>query len=150
MTTLSIPTAAQLRLGTDVVWIPSVRASVQQFGARYLRRLFTAQELQYCQGQPSPAQSCSPDPTQAPLRYDSLAARFAAKEAVLKLLRPDAHTAIPWTAIEVTRGAQGAPGVQLIGAAKALAQALGIHAIVLSLSHDNDYAVATAIGFSTV
>ena len=121
-----------MRLGTDIVWIPEIEQSVAQFGDRYLYRLFSLQELQDCrQGQQ--------------LNYQKLAARVAAKEATMKILDVNNNTAIPWTSIEVVRHGNGRPRIRLHREAKSLAQAADLDECVLSLSHDQDYAIATVV-----
>jgi len=121
-----------MRLGTDIVWIPEIEQSVAQFGDRYLYRLFSLQELQDCrQGQQ--------------LNYQKLAARVAAKEATMKILDVNNNTAIPWTSIEVVRHDNGKPRIRLHREAKSLAQAADLDECVLSLSHDQDYAIATVV-----
>ncbi|MDE2428757.1 MAG: holo-ACP synthase [Burkholderiales bacterium] len=121
-----------MRVGTDLVWIPDVQQSLRQFGDRYLRRLFSSRELADCRGEEQRQQA-------------SLAARIAAKEAVMKILQPDRHTALPWLTIEVIRTANGSPALALHGAARALAKASKIRQFSLSLSHEHDYATATVI-----
>ncbi|MBC3885698.1 holo-ACP synthase [Undibacterium griseum] len=122
-----------LAIGTDLVWIPEIRQSMLQFGARYLNRLFTPDELNDCQGSEESMTA-------------SLAARIAAKEAVMKLLGVPAATALPWKTIEVRRMASGQPRLQLYGAARRLARQAGITLHAISLSHEKDYATATVIG----
>jgi holo-[acyl-carrier protein] synthase len=119
-------------IGTDVAWIPEVAASIARFGDAYLTRIYTAQELRTCRdvyGRPQAAR---------------LAARFAAKEAVIKVLSPSPNEAIPLRTVEVVTGPKGEPTVRLSGAAQDLAEKQGIHHIALSLSHDQDYAAAVA------
>ncbi|MFZ6848661.1 holo-ACP synthase [Undibacterium sp. RuRC25W] len=120
------------RLGTDLVWIPEIEQSVVQFGDRYLQRMFSLQELQDCrQGQQ--------------LNYQKLAARVAAKEATMKILGLNKDTALPWNSIEVTRNANGLPGLRLHREAQALARTARLGECILSLSHEHEYAIATVI-----
>ena len=119
---------ATVRLGTDLVWIPEIERSIALFGERYLQRLFSPQELHDAQG----AGRCA-----------SLAARVAAKEAVMKILRIGRDTALPWRAIEVVRQADGAPRLRLHGLARELAQQMQWRTSSLSMSHDHEYATAT-------
>ncbi|MFZ6672830.1 holo-ACP synthase [Undibacterium sp. Xuan67W] len=126
--------SAKLAIGTDLVWIPGIEQSVQQFGQRFLRRLFTLRELDYCHNKVNGA-----------FRFDRLAARFAAKEAVMKLLRPSKDEVLPWQSIEIVADENGAPVVLLAPELRRRYQQSGIYQIVLSLSHDHEYATASAI-----
>lgn len=121
-----------LRVGTDLVQIAEVAAAVARWGDAYLRRVFAADELAACR-------------RAADWDIASLAARFAAKEAVMKLLRPDAASALAWTDIVVQRERSGAPAIRLSGLALPLARRAGLGPVAVSLSHDGDYACATAI-----
>lgn len=120
-----------VRVGTDVQSITEVQASWERWGERYTRRLFTDHELAICGGPPA---------TAAP----RLAARFAAKEAVLKLLAP-VKVAPPWRSIEIRTTPGGAPQVRLTGEAAELADRQGIGKVALSLSHGAGIATATAV-----
>jgi len=117
-----------LRVGTDLVHVPDVAASIDRFGARYLHRVYTDAELDTCR---SGAGGWSPE---------RLAARFAAKEAVLKVLRPADGVSV--RDIEVGADGSGAPSVRLAGAALAQANAIGLADGTVSLSHDGQYAMA--------
>lgn len=121
-----------VRVGVDLMAIDDVRDAVDRLGERYLTRLFTRHEQACCQG---------PDGVVA----ESLAARFAAKEAVLKLLRPP-EVRPHWRDIEVRRNADGSCGVRLHGDAADLAAERGVTHIGLSLSHEAGLAVAVAAG----
>ena len=137
------PTAASkapsysIAVGTDLVWIPDIQKSIQEFGTRYLARLFTAREIS----------SCRRD--DGALRIESLASRFAAKEALIKLLRAGKDTALPWTAIEVIRVAGAASEIRLAKPIAQLANSAGLKEFSLSMSHDKDYASATVVALCT-
>ena len=130
---LKLQQGLRVEVGADLVRIADIGAALETFGERYLKRVFTDREVRYC----------TRSGTDAAL--GSLAARFAAKEAVMKILRPDANTDLPWTSIEVIRAESGAPDIALSGNAARLANAAGIARFALSLSHDGDYATATAL-----
>lgn len=130
------PNAAEMRVGTDLVEISSVAESVERFGARYLSSLFTAAEVAYC----------SDSPPQCNAR---LAARFAAKEAVLKVLRPEG-TWPAWRNIEVVRHPHGWCEIELHGAAAALADRNNLRIVSCSLSHEGSYASAVVLGLAQV
>ncbi|HTP40592.1 MAG TPA: holo-ACP synthase [Steroidobacteraceae bacterium] len=115
-----------MRVGIDLVRVSRIAESLEQFGARFLNRVFTAGEIAYASAAPA-------------LTTERLAARFAAKEAALKALGL-AGRGVGWRDIEVLHGAVG-PELRLHGAA---AQA-GAVELALSLSHEGDYATAIVI-----
>jgi holo-[acyl-carrier protein] synthase len=120
-----------VRVGTDIVGVADVRASISRFGDRYLSRVFTPRELAYCLAR-----------TDAPVH---LAARFAAKEATMKVLRPSKDEAIDWLSIELVRAPEGHCDVALTGAAEALAHRARITGLGVSLSHETHYATAVVV-----
>ena len=124
-------------IGVDIVEVQRIEQAVVRWGERFLRRVFTADEIEYCAG-----------------RAQSLAARFAAKEAVSKALGTGwapqaAHEAgwVDWIEIEVVRHSSGEPSLQLHGKALARAQFLGIAGWRLSMSHTHEHAVAMVLGW---
>ena len=126
---------ACVRVGTDVESIAEVAASLAQFGDRYLSRLFTADEVAAC------------DPT-TPAAASGLAARFAAKEAVIKLLSP--ATMVPrWRSIEIRTAPNGSPSVALHDEAAQLAREQGIGPLSVSLSHGAGIGTATVVALAT-
>jgi holo-[acyl-carrier protein] synthase len=124
-------TSPACRVGVDLAAVADVAGAVESHGDRYLRRVYTDHELASCR-------------THLGLSHESLAARFAAKEAVLKLLEP-VGVRPPWRDIEVRRADNGACRVELHRAARRLAAAQGIEGISLSLSHEAGMAVAVAV-----
>jgi len=100
-----------LRVGTDLVFIDTVRESIEAHAEHYLERVYTDREVEDCRG------SNGIDP-------ERLAARFAAKEATLKVLRPR-DQGIPWNSIEVRRDPSGWVELELSGPAAALAADAG-------------------------
>lgn len=117
-----------MRLGFDLVQVSQVAASMEGFGAAYEQRLFTRLELEYA--------GCAEGE-----RAERLAARFAAKEAVIKALRLG-NEGVDWRHIEVIKLADGDCDVLLHGRAAELARRMGVERVLLSLSHDGDYAGA--------
>jgi holo-[acyl-carrier protein] synthase len=115
-------------LGVDVVQVSHIAESLAAFGDRFTRRLFTPQEI-------------TDAGSEARVRNERLAARFAAKEATLKAFGW-CHVGLSWRDIEVRRQASGACVLMLQGRAAALAKQQGISQWALSLSHDGDHAVA--------
>jgi holo-[acyl-carrier protein] synthase len=120
-----------LLVGIDLVQISQIVASMDRFGSRFLERIFTADEIRDC-GQ------------SAHLAAGRYAARFAAKEATMKVLRP-ADEALPFRSIEVRHGAGAVPEIVLHDRAKAMAVRAGVRSLALSLSHEADYATAIVV-----
>lgn len=118
-------------VGVDLVNVPRVRAMTDRWRDRFLIRLFTEAERAYCLKKASP--------------YASLAARFAAKEAVLKALGTGWAEGIRWTDIQVLNDARGRPHATTSGHVHRLLSEAGVTGIQVSLSHDTEYAVAEAI-----
>ncbi|MGB8861961.1 MAG: holo-ACP synthase, partial [Ilumatobacteraceae bacterium] len=125
MTSRAAP--GRLRVGTDLVYVPEVQSSIEHFGDRYTRRVYTTRELATCA-------------SSAGLSAPRLAARFAAKEAVIKVLRPTGG--MSYRDIEVVLDVDGAPAIAFSGAARDRAHALGLDGGSVSISHDGDYAMA--------
>jgi len=122
-----------LRVGFDLVKADTVAGALAEHGEHYLRRVYTAGEVAPCSGSGG-----APDPLR-------LAARFAAKEAAMKVLRPG-DAAVPWPAIEVVRDRTGIPQLTLHGPAAELAAAAGLTGFALSLTHEEAYAAAVVVG----
>ncbi len=122
--------ACVVGVGVDLASVPEIRQAMNQFGERYLRRIFTPNELSCCRRTSDPA--------------PRLAAMFAAKEALIKVLAiKDGQP--PWTSIEVQQVQGGRLELHLAGAAAEMAAQRGIDGLALSLSHDGDLATATVI-----
>lgn len=118
-------------IGVDTVAIARIAGVWQRGGERFLRRVYTAAEIAYCLSRAHPA--------------ESLAARFAAKEAVMKCLGTGWAAGVGFLQIEVVRTPNGAVDVALHGEAAAVAKARGIRAVHLSLTHGETDATAFAI-----
>ncbi len=117
-------------VGVDIVEIDRIEAALQRYGDRFLARVFTPKEVEYCHG-----------------RVPELAVRFAAKEAVMKALGTGVR-GIGWRDIEVLPMRGGKPLVFLHGRAKARAELLGLRDFAISLSHSRDSAIASVVGGS--
>lgn len=117
--------------GTDIVSVARVTGLIEQGGDRFLRRWFTTREIAYCTSMAKPA-----------LHF---AARLAAKEAVVKVLRAPADGAVPWRSIEICHDESGAPTVKLTRGVLETATRRGIGPIHVSLSHCDEFAVAVAV-----
>jgi len=117
-----------LRVGFDLVQVSELQDSIQRFGDAFTHRLFTTDEIGYA----------SQD---AAVFAPRLAARFAAKEALIKALQLS-EAGVSWRDIEVIKLAGGDCRLELRGQAASLAQGMGLCELLLSLSHDGDYAGA--------
>ena len=118
-------------LGLDLVEVARIRALLERNGDRFKERVFTAGEIDYCD-------SCA----NAAIHY---AARFAAKEAVAKALGTGFSEGVSWRDVEVFRSPQGQPSVVLHGSAVQVAESLGVRRWVLSLTHTEVSAAASAV-----
>ncbi len=119
--------------GIDLVEVKRVEQMLGKHPQRFLDKCFTPAELKYCQANPQ-------------RMGEHLAARFAAKEAILKALGTGWSGGILWTDAEVVRETTGRPTVRLHGKAAALAESMGITVWSLTISHVKTHAVASAIG----
>ena len=122
-----------IRVGIDLVGVAEVEESLRAHPDRYLARIYTPREVEDCRG------------SSAEVVAERLAARFAAKEAAIKVLRPTRETSVPWSAIEVVRTASGAPELAFSGRAAELANAAGIASVSVSLTHERTYAAAVVV-----
>jgi holo-[acyl-carrier protein] synthase len=119
-------------VGVDVVQCIDVQHSIERFGRRYMDRLFTEHEIETCRAEPT---------AMAP----RLAARFAAKEATIKVIRPAGGEAL-WRSIEVVRHEHGHCELRLLDDAARLAEREGVSDLSVSLTHEGDIAAAVVIG----
>jgi holo-[acyl-carrier protein] synthase len=119
-------------IGTDIIECDRIAGMQQKHGDEFLRRVFTEREIAYCK-----------DRKMSELHY---AGRWAAKEAVLKVLGTGWARGILWTDVEVINLASGAPSVVLWNKASEIAEELGIMQVQVSISHCKAYATAFAIG----
>jgi holo-[acyl-carrier protein] synthase len=117
-------------IGIDLVKIDRIDKAVRNHTG-FLEKVFTDKEREYCTRQKFPAQH--------------FAARFAAKEAVLKAIGTGWSTGVKWTDMEVLHGEGGGPIVNISGRVKDLMDLRGVKQIFVSYSHDEGYAVAQAV-----
>ena len=120
-----------LGVGTDLIEIARIEKSVARFGDHFLDRVFTSGEIAYCRQKKHAA--------------ESLAARFAAKEAGAKALGTGISRGITWKEIEVRRNPGERPTLHLSGRAAERAKQMGVNRLSLSLSHSRDVAFAVVI-----
>jgi len=115
-------------LGIDMVEVDRIKKVLDRWGERFLHRVFTSEERDYCKRKAHPEQS--------------LAARFAAKEAVLKAIGTGLSGGIRWTDVKIVNDKSGKPEVRLD---KKIIQRIGDKKILLSISHTKEFAIAFAI-----
>ena len=118
-------------LGIDIIRVERIRASLERFGSRFTQRVLTPAEQRYVRDRP-----------------ETMAGRWAAKEAVSKVLGLGVR-GIGWRDIEIERLPTGQPAVRLHGRAQVRAEQLGMGRIAVTISHEADYAVAMAFGLRT-
>jgi holo-[acyl-carrier protein] synthase len=128
---MDVDVAAIQELGIDIIKVDRIRASIERFGERFSKRVLTPAEQRYVR-----------------LRPETFAGRWAAKEAVSKVLGLGVR-GIGWRDIEVERLPTGQPSVRLHGRAADRARQLGMERVAVSISHESDYAVAVAFGIRT-
>jgi holo-[acyl-carrier protein] synthase len=117
--------------GVDICEVDRIRGSVERFGDRFLHRVFTEGEIQYCERKAN--------------RFESYAARFAAKEAGMKALGTGWNHGVRWRDIEVVRPRGQRPTIQFHGQAGAIAAKLGVTNVALSITHTSDQALSHVI-----
>jgi holo-[acyl-carrier protein] synthase len=117
--------------GVDIAEVGRIKAAVERFGERFLRRVFTAAEVRYCMGKPNSA--------------ERLAARFAAKEAGMKAIGTGLRHGVTWQDVEVLRMPGQRPVLKFNGKAAEFATRLGCKRTHLSLSHTKEQAIAHVI-----
>lgn len=118
-------------LGTDIVEIVRIGQMIERHGELFLTRVYTSEEIRYCQRR----KEC----------YQHFAGRWAAKEAVMKVLGTGWTRGVGFQDIEVGTKKSGQPTVEIHGGARDFAEQLGIDEILLTISHCRAYATATAI-----
>jgi len=118
--------------GVDMVDCERLGQAIERHGERFLQRVFTPAELAYCTGRKRVV--------------EHLAGRFAAKEAVLKVLGTGWRGGVNWTDIEIHNAPSGQPYVKLSGRCLEIAEQLGLSRILVSISHIRTHAIASAVG----
>ena len=118
-------------LGLDATDISRIADTIERYGDRFLHRIFTEGEIRYCEAKAG--------------RFESYAARFAAKEAGMKALGTGWNHGVRWRDIEVVRPKDQRPTIRFHGQAATIATRLGTKNIALSLTHTSDQALAHVI-----
>lgn len=119
----------RITCGTDIIEIYRIKENIEKLGEKFLNRVFTEKEIQYCESKKNQ-------------KYQHYAARFAAKEAVFKALswKLDNKYDISWKDIEVENDINGRPIISIIGI-----DLEDIESIDISMSHCKEYAVANVV-----
>ncbi len=120
--------------GIDLVDFPRIGELMERHGERFMKRVFTAHERSYAASNRNGT--------------EKLAGRFAAKEAVLKLLGTGWRGKIAWTDIEVVNNPSGSPRVNLTGEVKKIAESMGVKHISVSITHTANFAIASAVALT--
>lgn len=120
-----------LGIGIDIIEVARIEASYEKYGERFLSRILHPNEISYCVSHRKPG--------------PFLAARFAAKEAVSKAFGTGIGAQLGWQDIEVVRKESGEPYIVLHGRGEALLKARGGRAVLITISHTQAHATATAI-----
>jgi len=120
--------------GIDLVDCPRIEQMIDRHGERFVRRVFTDAEQAYAKADKN--------------EIEKLAGRFAAKEAVLKLIGTGWRGKIAWTDIEIINNAAGQPEVTVTGEVKRIAGELGIDHISVSITHTANFAIASAVALT--
>ena len=128
---LPVPPPETTELGIDIIRVSRIRDSLARFGDRFSKRVLTPAEMAYVRGRP-----------------ETMAGRWAAKEAVSKVLGLGVR-GIGWRDIEIERLPTGQPAIKLHGRAARRAEQLGMGRVAVSISHESEYAVAIAYGVRT-
>jgi len=120
-----------IALGVDLIEVERIKRAIERWGDRFLQRIFTPREIEYCSRQRLP--------------HVSYAGRYAAKEAILKVLGVGWRDGISWRDIEVLTDKQGRPYVSLDGRAEVYCRQRNIKDILLSISHTDSYALCQSL-----
>ncbi len=118
-------------IGVDIVQLSRIRALCERHDERFLGRILTEREQEYCRRRVDPV--------------PSVASRFAAKEALLKALGVGWSGGVRWRDVEVVRGESGPPSIELHGEAARVAAKKAVRFTHVSLSHDSGAAVAVVV-----
>jgi len=120
--------------GIDLVDCPRIEEMIKRHGERFVNRVFTANEQAYAERNKN--------------SIEKLAGRFAAKEAILKLVGTGWRGKIAWTDIEVINNPMGQPEITLSGEVEKLADKLRIKHISVSITHTANFAIASAVALA--
>ena len=125
-------TGKLISIGTDIIECVRIAQMIEKHGEVFLQRIFTQKEILYCSSRKAATQH--------------YAGRWAAKEAVLKVLGTGWTKGILWTDVEIVNEVSGAPVIKITGKAALVARERGIREVMISISHCRSYATANATG----
>ena len=120
-----------LGTGVDLAEVGRIRSSIERYGERFIRRIYTPLEIAYVERKAN--------------RFERYAARFAAKEAGMKAIGTGWSHGVHWKDFEVTNLPSGQPTLRLHGVAAQIAEKRGVRKIALSLTHTAELAMAHVI-----
>ena len=118
-------------MGIDIAEVPRIQAVIESQKERFLRRVFTLDEVAYCE--------------QFKNKYERYAGRFAVKEAAMKALGTGWSRGVRWVDLEVVRERGGKPTLVLKGVARKIADGLGVKNVAVSITHTEEQAIAQVI-----
>ena len=121
-----------ISIGTDIIECVRIAQMIEKHGEVFLQRVFTQKEILYCSSRKAATQH--------------YAGRWAAKEAVLKVLGTGWAKGIQWTDVEVVNEVSGAPVIKITGKAAEIAKERGFREVMITISHCRAYATAFATG----
>lgn len=117
--------------GVDLAEVPRIRASIERFGAKFIKRIYTAGEIAYVERKAN--------------RFERYAARFAAKEAGMKAIGTGWRHGVTWQDFEVANLPSGKPTLRFHGVAARVADKLGVRNVALSITHTAELGMAHVI-----
>jgi holo-[acyl-carrier protein] synthase len=117
--------------GVDLAEVPRIRASIERFGDKFIRRIYTATEIAYVERKAN--------------RFERYAARFAAKEAGMKAIGTGWRRGVTWQDFEVANLPSGKPTLRFHGVAAQFAAKLGVRNVALSITHTAEFGMAHVI-----
>ncbi len=118
-------------LGIDIAEVDRIESAIRRYGQRFLQRVFTAAEIDYCQSKAN--------------RFERFAGRFAAKEAAMKAIGTGWKRGVSWRDFEVVREPSGRPVLRFSGVAAGFAERLGVTRALVSITHTAAQAIAQVI-----
>ena len=118
-------------LGIDIAEVDRIESAIGRYGQRFLQRVFTAAEIDYCQSKGN--------------RFERFAGRFAAKEAAMKAIGTGWRRGVSWRDFEVVREPSGRPILRFSGVAAGFAERLGVTRALVSITHTAAQAIAQVI-----
>jgi holo-[acyl-carrier protein] synthase len=118
-------------LGIDIAEVDRIESAIRRYGQRFLQRVFTAAEIDYCQSKAN--------------AFERFAGRFAAKEAAMKAIGTGWRHGVRWRDLEVVREPSGRPSMRFSGVAEGFAERLGMKRALVSITHTAAQAIAQVI-----